>query len=380
MRPGPAVEVVAAHAGPHVVHHADLRVHVDRRAVVVLHVEHVHPLRRGPVAQRQRLLPADHVRRQREPAVHVRVPGHDRHQVQVRVLVQRLREQLGHLGRPEVLVLQVDQPPGPAYRLGVAAGHGALAVRGERVAGPHRRVGAQHLHVVRPAGRRVGGLLGQRVRAQVGAAQPVPQVGHRVLRVQRHRVGPPLPERRVERADHRPAHRELHVVPGRCGAVPGGHADRLRVAGVGGVVAAAVAQVDAAGERDVAARVAGPAQHHELLVVRAAAPDPLVEQHLAAGRADRLAEVAVLRLAVGQRVEVGTPDQALDDHAALGGPGEQLRHGRAVRAHPLVRVAAPVGEEQVVARRQRLHLADQAVEVRGTVNQRLGEVSIGPDG
>lgn len=71
-----------------------------------------------------------------------------------------------------------------------------------------------------------------------------------------------------------------------------------------GVVAAAVAQVDAAGERDVPFRCALVSQHHELLVVRPAAPDPLVEQHLAAGCRDRLAEVAVLRLAVGQHVEV----------------------------------------------------------------------------
>ena len=67
-----------------------------------------------------------------------------------------------------------------------------------------------------------------------------------------------------------------------------------------GVVAAAVAQVDAAGERDVALRALRVPQDDELLVVRAAAPDPLVEQHLAAGGSMSLAEVAVLLLAVRQ--------------------------------------------------------------------------------
>ena len=319
VRPGPPVEVVAAHAGPDVVDHADLRVHVDRVAGVVLHVEHVHPVRCGPLAQRQRLLAPDHVRRQRQPAVHVRVAGDDGDQVQVRVVPQRVREQVRDLGRPEVLVLQVDESAGAAYRLGVTPGHGPLAVGCERVARADGGVGAQHLDLVRTAGRRIGRLLGQRVGAQVRAAQPVPQVGHRVLRVQRHRVGPAFPEQGVQRADHRTAHRELHVVPGRVGPVPGGHLHRLRVAVVSGVVAAAVAQVDPAGEGDVPLGRALVPQHHELLVVRAAAPDPLVEQHLAAGGRDRLAEVAVLRLAVRQDVEVRAPDQPLDHHTALRG-------------------------------------------------------------
>ena len=55
----------------------------------------------------------------------------------------------------------------------------------------------------------------------------------------------------------------------------------LRVAAVVGVVAAAVAQVDPADERDVVAGVVAAADDDELLVVAPAAPDPLVEQDLA---------------------------------------------------------------------------------------------------
>ena len=91
------------------------------------------------------------------------------------------------------------------------------------------------------------------------------------------------------------------------------------------VVAAGVAQVDATGEGDVALRRAGVPDHHQLLVMRPAEPDPLVQQHLSPGPLDRLAEMLVLLLAVGEFVQVRTPHQALDDDAALGGLAEQLR-------------------------------------------------------
>jgi hypothetical protein len=126
-----------------------------------------------------------------------------------------------------------------------------------------------------------------------------------------------------------------------------GHRLRLRVAEVTCVVAATVAQVDAADERRVAA---GTAQHHHLLVVRAAAADALVEQHLATRRGDVVAELAVLLLAVGQLLRVGTPHQPLDDDAAPGRVAQQLGRGGALGAEALVCVALPVGEEEAVAR------------------------------
>nr|WP_243715436.1 hypothetical protein [Micromonospora sp. KC207] len=59
---------------------------------------------------------------------------------------------------------------------------------------------------------------------------------------------------------------------------------------------------------------------------------------------------------------MGAPQQTLGHHAALGGLAEQLGDSGAARAHQLVRVAAPVGGEEVVAGTQRLHLADQPVK------------------
>ena len=157
-----------------------------------------------------------------------------------------------------------------------------------------------------------------------------------------------------------------------------GHLHGLRIPVVVGVVAAGVAQVDTAGEGDVAVGCAGVAQHHQLLVVRSAEAHPLVEQHLAAGRLDRVAEMLVLLLAVGELVQMRAPHQALDDDAAFGGLAEQLGDGGPVVAQSLVGVAAPVGEEQVVAAAHLVHLGGEPVEVGGAVDQRLDPVARAP--
>jgi hypothetical protein len=73
------------------------------------------------------------------------------------------------------------------------------------------------------------------------------------------------------------------------------------------VVAAAVAQVDAAHEGDVGVRAARVAQQHQLLVLAARAADPLVQQDLAAGAVDHRAEVEVLRLVEVELARVGAP-------------------------------------------------------------------------
>ena len=146
------------------------------------------------------------------------------------------------------------------------------------------------------------------------------------------------------------------------------------------VVAAGVAEVDAARERDIAFRCVGVPDHHQLLVMRPAEPDALVQQHLAACGFDRLAEVPVLLLAVGELVQVRAPHQSLDDDAALGRRAEQLADRGSVIAHLLVGVPAPIGEEEVVAVAERLDFGHQPVEVRRTVNQRLGAATCTPGG
>ena len=170
---------------------------------------------------------------------------------------------------------------------------------------------------------------------------------------------PALAECRVEGTDRRSLNPQLYVMPWRMLAVLLGHLHRLRIAAVRGVVAARMTQIDAPDERDVSLRFTGMPDHHQLLVMRPADADSLIEQHLPACAFDGLAEVPVLLLAVGELVQMGPPHQTLDDDAAFGGAAEQFTDGRAVVAHLLVGVAPPVREEQMVARCQRFHFRDE---------------------
>ncbi len=76
------------------------------------------------------------------------------------------------------------------------------------------------------------------------------------------------------------------------------------VAAVVLVVAPRMAQIDAAGERDVAFGCRRVPDHHQLLMVRTTEPNPLIEKHLAARLLDGLTEVPVLLFAVLQLVQV----------------------------------------------------------------------------
>ena len=156
------------------------------------------------------------------------------------------------------------------------------------------------------------------------------------------------------------------------------HRQALWVPVVRGVVASGTAQVDAAGERDIAAGVIGVTQHDQLLVVRAGAADPLVEQHLTARGVNFVPELAVLLLAVGERVGVRPPHEPFHDDPAPRGITEQLTDGRADVAQPLVGIAAPVGEEQMVPCPHRLHCLDEPGEVSSSVDQRVDSVTCGP--
>jgi hypothetical protein len=147
--PRTTVEVVAAHAGPYIVDDAHLRVYVDRVAGVVLDVEGVHPITAGAPAHLQRLGPTDVVGCPGQPPVHVGIARHDHDQMQVGPVGERAGEQVGHLTGPQVLVLQIDQPPGAPDRLGVAAGDRTFALRREVVPRAHHRVRPQQLHGVR---------------------------------------------------------------------------------------------------------------------------------------------------------------------------------------------------------------------------------------
>ena len=116
--PGAPVEVGAAHARPRVVDDGDLGVHVHRRALVVLEVVHVYPIRvppsrtpRSPAAGPPRWAAA----RSRPSTSGWRGTTTTRCSSGLRR--SAVGEQPGDVRRPHVLVLEVDQPPRPSEGL-----------------------------------------------------------------------------------------------------------------------------------------------------------------------------------------------------------------------------------------------------------------------
>lgn len=210
--------------------------------------------------------------------------------------------------------------------------------------------------------------------------EPVHHVREGVPGVGVGRVLPALAEHRVQRVHRRPANLQLDVVPGRAFTVGARHRECLRVAAVRGVVPPAVAEIDAAGEGDVPPGIVVVAEDDELLVVAAATAYPLVQDHLPAVLLDLPVQSPVLVRTERQRVDVRPPDEATHDDAAVQRTFEQLGHRRSVLAQPLVGIAPPVGEEQVVALVERIDLLDQPVEVGDAVEQRFREVAGRPRG
>ena len=127
--------------------------------------------------------------RQAQPVVLVRVAGDDGDEVEPGLAAQRGGEDPRDVGRPQVLVLDVHEAPGPPQRLGVPAGGAALAVRRERVPGPALRVGAQELDRAGAGHGRVRRRRRERARAPgpPGAARPAPPA----TAAARARRGPP---------------------------------------------------------------------------------------------------------------------------------------------------------------------------------------------
>ena len=277
---------------------------------------------------------------------------------------QRVGEQLGHLGRPHVLVLQVDQPPGPLDRLRVPPGDRPLAVRREPVRRPDGRVGPQVLHDVGPqaAGRGSCGGSGSAVvrprlsrsstrrsgcrrRGRCGSSQ---RSRNTVSRPRRPGRGSPAARRATAGwARRRPP---SPAAAGRRGA-------RRRPAGRGTGRSRrrrrrpASRPGRAAGRRASGGATADPAH-------------PLVEHDHAAAVLDLPVQRPVLLLAERHPVHVRAPHQPADEHPRLTASVNSCGDRRALGPQLLVGVAAPVGEEEVVPLVERLHRLDQPVEVR----------------
>ncbi|MDZ5664102.1 hypothetical protein SFC79_20170 [Nocardioides sp. S-58] len=227
-----------------------------------------------------------------------------------------------------------------------------------------------------PGLRRRVPALGQRLGMAGHAGDPVRDGAVGVAVVERCGVVPPLRERVEDVGDGRSPDLRHRVVPRRRVAVAVVQRRSLRVATVGRVIAPAVAEVDPPDERDVLLGTALAAHDEQLLVVRAAAPYPLVEQGLTAALVDDPAQVLVL-LAV-EPARVRAPHQGPHLHVASGRRPQQLRDRGTVLGQPLVGVAAPVREEDAVAGTGRRDGLDQSREVVDAVDPRHHEVARRP--
>ncbi len=241
------------------------------------------------------------------------------------------------------------------------------------------RIGAEHLYGVCALCRRrvTEGWKRHRHRglADGACAQPGER---RAPTFDRQRIVPSFPERCREVAHGRASDLRLHVVPRRAFPVALIDVLGLRVAAMVDVVAAAVTQIDAADERDVAVGVGRSMQDDQLLVMRPRAAHPLVKQDLAAGLVHGLGELRLLLLVEPECLRMGAPQQAAQVDPPFGEPAEQLDERWTVVAEPLVIVAAPIGEEHVVARTRGAEHVREPIEVHGPVDQRGHGVALGP--
>ncbi|MER5928159.1 hypothetical protein [Streptomyces mirabilis] len=167
-------------------------------------------------------------------------------------------------------------------------------------------------------------------------------------------------------------------MPGRTGTVGIGDALRLRVTLMSGVVPTAVAQIDPADEGDVPLGPTRVAQHHELLMVRAARPHPHVEQALPSRLLDLLPQVVVLLFAELEPIQVRAPHQPLDDDTAACGVAQHVADSALRTVQQLVRVTPPVREHQYVAGPLRPHGREQLGEVHRPMYQGADVVARGP--
>ena len=131
--------------------------HVDGQPLVVAEAEDRDPVAPGLEDRAHRQGPSVELRHLGHDALEV---GHHRqhdHQPEVGLVPQRGGEVLAHVLRPEVLVLDVDQPVGLGDGLGVAQHHRALTLGREvEPLGSDDRERPDDLHDVVPVGPRSG--------------------------------------------------------------------------------------------------------------------------------------------------------------------------------------------------------------------------------
>lgn len=256
----------------------------------------------------------------------------------------------------------------------VGVRNAAFAIRGERIPPAPLRIRAEHLDGLPTARQRVGKLGRENIRRAVLASDSIQNAVDRVSG-QRRWVFPALAEYGFDVADRGPAHRELCVVPRRPGAVHRCHGLGLGIAVMLSPVEPAVTEVDSARECDVEIWTTRVTEYDEFLMVRTKRAHAHVAQALTAGRPDLLTEMPILFPAECETVQVGAPDETLDQHPAGGRLAQHVRNRTALIIQRLIRVTPPVGEQQQVTGPHQPHAPEELGEVRRPVHENANLVA-----
>ena len=123
----------------------------------------------------------------------------------------------------------------------------------------------------------------------------------------------------------------LHVVPWRPLAVASIQVLCLRIAEMLVAVAPAVTQVDPADKGQILVRLVGAMHEDQLLVMRAGAPDPLVQQELAARRIDDVGKFGLFLFVETHPGRMRAPQQAAHPYPSAGEPSRAGPSDRAPR-------------------------------------------------
>ena len=171
--PRAAIQIVASYGGPDVVDDTHLRVYIDGKATAVFQSVYGYPVT-GCVPQGLQGIDTPYlVGRSGNLPVLIGPHRENRDHPQLRLFTQSGGECLGDVGRPEVLILDVDERTRPSESFLVRACHTALARWGERIPVPTMWVGAQDLDDVRADGRWIGTLGRQSPGLDLFAVDPI---------------------------------------------------------------------------------------------------------------------------------------------------------------------------------------------------------------
>jgi hypothetical protein len=192
--PRTPVEVVGPDLQPDVVDDTDLGVDVDGRAVRILQVVEPDAITARLAQPLDDAMPADVLGVRRDPSTALGEARYDRYQAQLRLTAKGVRHRFSPVLRPEVLVLDVDEPAGPPQRFAVGTSDAALTVGREWVGRAFGRVRADDLHRVWSGGSGVAPHRREWIRAARLAREVAEDDAHGVSVVEWRGILPPLSE------------------------------------------------------------------------------------------------------------------------------------------------------------------------------------------